>query len=60
MSAVAEEGDKPPTHAFVSIKVPTEFRHWLKQEAARQRVPMYRLLELLIAPGHGTPWRSSA
>lgn len=46
-------------HAFVSIKVPAEFRRWLKTEAASRGVPMYRLLEELVETGHGSSWRRS-
>lgn len=37
------------SHKFTTIKVRDGLRRWLKMEAAERGVPMYELIELLIA-----------
>ncbi len=47
----------PSGNNFATIKVRQRFRRWLKEEAARRELPMYRLLENLAADGIGErPW----
>ncbi len=49
------------TKKFTTIKVRDRVRRWLKVEAAEQGVPMYELLEKLLAKGEkGRPWEDAA
>lgn len=41
---------------FASVKLPRPFLVWLKLEAARQSIPIYQLLENLVAKGRAKPW----
>jgi hypothetical protein len=42
---------------FTTIKVREELRRWLKVRAASEGVPMYELVEKIIAKGaKGRPW----
>lgn len=46
---------------FTTIKVRDDLRRWLKIEAAEQGVPMYELVEKLLAKGSkGRPWDQAA
>jgi hypothetical protein len=46
---------------FTTIKVRDDLRRWLKIEAAEQGVPMYELVEKLLAKGSkGRPWEQAA
>ena len=45
---------------FASAKLARPFAIWLKQLAARRGLPMYELLEELVANGKPRPWRVSA
>ena len=42
---------------LASTKIARPFLGWLKIEAARRGVPMYELIEQLIARGGPRPWR---
>jgi hypothetical protein len=43
---------------FASIKLARPFVAWLKREAARRGVPMYELVEVLVAKaGVVRPWQ---
>jgi len=41
---------------FASIKLSRPFVAWLKREAAKRGVPMYELVEQLVARGMQRPW----
>lgn len=43
---------------FASARLRQTFLRWLKIESAKRRVPMYELIEELIARGGPRPWRS--
>lgn len=46
---------------FTTIKVREELRKWLKVQAATKGVPMYKLVEAMIAKGaKGRPWEAGA
>ena len=46
---------------FTTIKVREELRRWLKVRAASEVVPMYELVEKVIAKGaKGRPWEANA
>jgi lysophospholipase L1-like esterase len=47
---------------FATIKVRAPLRRWLKQEAARLEVPMYKLLEQLVQQARDgeLPWDDGA
>lgn len=46
---------------FTTIKVRDRLRRWLKIEAASQGVPMYELVEKILAKGEkGKPWEEPA
>lgn len=46
---------------FTTIKVREELRRWLKVRAASEGVPMYELVETIIAKGaKGRPWEATA
>lgn len=46
---------------FTTIKVRDRLRRWLKVEAASQGIPMYELVEKMLAKGNrGRPWEPEA
>jgi hypothetical protein len=54
---MAPSSSKPPSRQFTTIKVSESLRRWIKMEAARRDVPMYLLLEQLVAKAErGRPW----
>lgn len=54
---MARKNDKT---RFTTIKVRDDMRRWIKTEAARRSVPMYLLVEQLIAKSvKGKPWEAA-
>ena len=48
---------KHSSRLFTTIKVTREMRSWIKQRAAQEGIPMYQMLEQMLAKGHrGRPW----
>lgn len=46
---------------FASVKLSRPFVAWLKREAARRGIPMYEVVEELVARGqHPRPWNARA
>jgi predicted DNA binding CopG/RHH family protein len=57
----ADMASKQPSRSFTTIKVTREFRSWIKQRAAQEGIPMYKMLEQLLAKTQrGRPWDASA
>jgi hypothetical protein len=44
---------------LASAKFSRRFLVWLKIEAARKSVPMYELIETLVARGKARPWNDA-
>lgn len=56
---MAQSNGEKRTVRFTTIKVREDLRRWIKMEAADKNVPMYVLVEQLIAKAaRGRPWSS--
>lgn len=51
--------EQPEEERFTTIKVREGLRRWIKLRAAQEGIPMYKIVELLLAKGEpGKPWES--